>query len=243
MKLIAAQISATPGDVEKNLAQHIDAIHAAASQGADAVVFPELSLTGYEPELAGGLAMAPTDSRLDAFQALSDRYTLLIAVGAPTQGREGTQISMIAFQPGLPRVVYSKQLLHADELPFFTPGTQQQVFRQGGHVLVPAICYESLQPAHADQAAAAGAQVYLASVAKSQKGVDLACNHYPAMARKHGMTVIMANCVGPADNFIGAGQSAVWNPNGERVCTADATRQALVAYDTRTGEAGTVSLA
>ena len=69
MKLIAAQISATPGDVEKNLAQHIDAIHAAASQGADAVVFPELSLTGYEPELAGGLAMAPTDSRLDAFQA------------------------------------------------------------------------------------------------------------------------------------------------------------------------------
>ena len=243
MKLIAAQLSATPGDVEKNLAKHIDVIHAAASEGADAVFFPELSLTGYEPELAGALAMVLTDNRLDIFQTLSDSYTLLIAVGAPTKGQEGTEISMITFQPGLPRTVYSKQLLHADELPFFTPGTQQQVLRQAEHVLVPAICYESLQPTHAAQAAAAGAQVYLASVAKSQKGVDMACNHYPAMARTHGMTVIMANCVGPADNFVGAGQSAVWNPNGERVCSADAFQQALVAYDTCTGEAGIVSLA
>ena len=243
MKLIAAQLSATPGDVEKNLAKHIDVIHAAASQGADAMFFPELSLTGYEPELAGALAMAPTDNRLDIFQALSDRYTLLIAVGAPTKGREGTEISMITFQPGLPRTVYSKQLLHADELPFFTPGTQQQVLRQAEHVLVPAICYESLQPAHAAQAAAAGAQVYLASVAKSQKGVALAYDHYPAIARQHGMTVIMANCTGPADNFIGAGQSAVWNREGERVCGADADQEAWVVYDTRTGEANVFSLA
>lgn len=117
------------------------------------------------------------------------------------------------------------------------------MFTQAAHVLAPAICYESLQPTHAAQAAAAGAQVYLASVAKSQKGVALAYDHYPAMARQHGMTVIMANCTGPADNFIGAGQSAVWNREGERVCGADAGQEAWVVYDTRTGEANVFSLA
>lgn len=122
MKLIAAQLLAAPGDVETNIGKHLDVIHLAAGEGANAVVFPELSLTGYEPALAADLALALADSRLDAFQLLSDRYAMLIAVGAPTKGQEGIEISMITFQPGLPRTLYSKQLLHADELPFFTPG-------------------------------------------------------------------------------------------------------------------------
>lgn len=65
--------------------------------------------------------MHPTDRRFDEFQALSDRDGMLIAVGAPTKGTKGNEISMICFQPGLARRTYSKQHLHVDEYPFLRP--------------------------------------------------------------------------------------------------------------------------
>lgn len=240
MKLIAAQMLATPGNIEHNIARHEQIIHLAASHGADVLLFPELSVTGYEPQLAQALAMSPMDERLDGFQALSDRHGMLIAVGVPTRGQQGIEISMVTFQPGQVRSAYSKQHLHADELAFFSAGTQPRVLHHAGVLLAPAICYESLQAGHAQQAAASGAQVYLASVAKSERGVAAANAHYPSIAWQHSMVVLMANCVGPSDTFIGAGQSAVWDAEGQRVGGANAAEEALLVYDTQSGQARVV---
>ena len=52
----AAQTCPVKGDVNANLDEHLRLIDLAASEGAQVVVFPELSLTGYEIELASGLA-------------------------------------------------------------------------------------------------------------------------------------------------------------------------------------------
>ena len=242
MKLIAAQIACVPGDVEHNLDKHVDIIEIAASLGANAIVFPELSLTGYEPRLAEVLAMQPEDERLDVFQWLSDRFGLLIAVGAPIRKAGGNRIGMLVFQPELPRSLYCKQRLHPDELPFFLPGAGQSLFTRGDYRLAPAICFESLQAEHAQHAAQAGAQVYFTSVAKSQRGVDSAYGHYPMIAREHGMTVLMANCVGRADDSIAAGQSGVWNAEGLLVAGADAVSEALVVYELGTGEGEVIGL-
>ncbi|MDG4481222.1 carbon-nitrogen hydrolase family protein [Xanthomonas vesicatoria] len=242
MKLTAAQILSTPGQIEGNISKHLDVIRLAASKGADVLVFPELSLTGYEPGLAQALAVQPADQRFDQLQLASDRYGMLIAVGAPTKGAKGTEISMLCFQPGLERTSYSKQQLHPDEFPFFTAGSEQPVLRHADQLLAPAICYESLQASHAEQAAASGAGVYLASVAKSERGVTSAYSHYPTIAKTHSMTVLMANCVGPADTFIGAGRSAIWSSDGDLVCSADAFQEALVSYDMGTGEANVFRL-
>lgn len=143
---------------------------------------------------------------------------------------------MVIFQPKKDLSFYSKQLLHPDELPFFVPRKEQTTISIDGKLLVPAICYESLQPEHAREAAALGADVYVASVAKSANGVIRANAHYPAMAKAHGMFVLMANCVGKADNFIGAGQSAVWNQEGKLLLQANATQEALLILDTATGD-------
>ncbi|WP_407309963.1 carbon-nitrogen hydrolase family protein [Pseudomonas sp. nanlin1] len=243
MKLIAAQLAAHPGDIPRNLDKHRHAIEVAAGHGADCVFFPELSLTGYEPHLAEQLAMLASDQRLDVLQTLSDQHALVIGVGVPLVGDKGTEIGMVIFQPAQARSSYSKMHLHAHELPFFVPGKQQRVYQVKGQVLAPAICFESLQPEHAQQAAGLGAQVYVASVAKSAKGVLGAYAHYPQIASELGMTVMMANCIGPADNFVGAGQSGVWNPKGERLCSADADREVLLAYDLQTGIAALHKLA
>ncbi|MCE4513905.1 nitrilase-related carbon-nitrogen hydrolase [Xanthomonas hortorum] len=121
MKLIAAQIASIPGEIGKNISKHLDVIRLAASKGADVLVFPELSLTGYEPGLAGALAVHPTDRRFDEFQVLSDRHGMLIAVGAPTKGAKGTEISMICFQPGLERSTYSSSIYTSTNTLFSRP--------------------------------------------------------------------------------------------------------------------------
>jgi predicted amidohydrolase len=63
-KIAAAQGVSVRGDIPRNITTHSTAIATAAMQGVSVLVFPELSLTGYEPDLAAELAMTPSDSRL-----------------------------------------------------------------------------------------------------------------------------------------------------------------------------------
>ncbi len=48
MKIAIAQMAPAVGKVEENLGRHLELLEKAKGQGAEAVVFPELALTGYE---------------------------------------------------------------------------------------------------------------------------------------------------------------------------------------------------
>lgn len=231
MKLCAAQLQPVSGDISANLAKHLALIERGAAQGAEVIVFPELSLTGYEPHLAEKLATTIDDPRWTPLAEISDVRRVTIGVGVPLRCDTGVLIGMVWFQPDQPRMSYAKTLLHSDELPFFVAGQRQLILSQGVHRLASAICYESLQPAHAESAVSAGANVYLASVAKSAAGVAKARLHYPAIAKRHGLTVLMANCIGPCDNFLSVGQSAVWNSRGELVGQLDAEHEGVLVVD------------
>ena len=52
MKICVAQTRPIKGNIEANIENHINLLKLAISNEAEAVFFPELSLTGYEPELA-----------------------------------------------------------------------------------------------------------------------------------------------------------------------------------------------
>lgn len=123
MRLCAVQYQSAPGDVATNLERHCAFILHAAKHKSDFILFPELSLTGYEPTLAKKLATNQDDTCFDALQALSDKIEATICIGAPIRGADGVQIGMIIFQPNLAPQTYGKQKLHVDELPFFLPGT------------------------------------------------------------------------------------------------------------------------
>lgn len=237
MKIGIAQVRPLKGDIPGNIARHQRMIELASVLQASAVFFPELSLTGYEPELAKDLAATPDDSRFDVFQQIADRYNMTIGVGLPTRIETGICISMVIFQPGSLRQTYSKQQLHADELPYFVLGEEQLILSVGNAKLAPAICYESLQDSHAHQAFQLGAEIYVASVAKSQGGVSKAMAHYPAVARKYAMPVLMANCIGDCDTFESAGQSAVWTKKGVLLAQLDGKSEGMLVFDTETEKA------
>lgn len=60
LRVALAQINTALGDVSRNLTKHLSLIEAAEKQGANLVVFPELSLTGYVlQDLVSTVALSP----------------------------------------------------------------------------------------------------------------------------------------------------------------------------------------
>ncbi len=234
MKIAVAQIKPAKGEIDSNIASHKKFIERAISQGTDMLVFPELSLTGYEPTLAKVLAILPDDHRFDDFQHISDTHQLTMGVGVPTLHSNGICISMLLFQPHQPRQVYSKKYLHADEEAFFVSGEGMPVLKVHDTTIALAICYEISVPEHAAFAYAQGAEIYLASVAKSVSGIDKALPRLSAIARQYGMTVLMSNCIGQADGEECTGKSSVWNHKGKLMAQLNDQQEGIIILDTNT---------
>ena len=236
MKICVAQTRPVKGDIQSNIERHKKLIDLGFSDGAEIIIFPELSITGYEPELAKELATTENDSRFDDFQKISNAKQITIGIGVPTKNDAGISISMILFQPRKPRQIYSKKYLHSDEEPFFVSG-QSSVGLIGGEARAAlAICYELSVPEHSANAFQSGAKTYIASVANTAEGVEKAAKSLSDIAEKYAMTVLMSNCVGHCDNFESAGKSAIWNDKGLLVGQLSDTSEGIIIFDTETQE-------
>ncbi|WP_179007175.1 GNAT family N-acetyltransferase [Winogradskyella forsetii] len=231
MKICIAQSESLKGKVQQNIQNHLQLIERAIALNSDLIIFPELSITGYEPKLAKELATNIENAMFDPFQKLSDKGNITIGIGMPTHGVEGLHISMLIFQPETPRTVYSKQRLHEDEKPYFVGGTYQTYLYIKETKIALGICFETLQQDHFFNAVQNGAALYIASVAKSKGGIDKAYARFPKMANKFNTPILMSNSVGFCDNFLSIGRSAVWHPNGDLIAQLDDDNQGLLIYD------------
>jgi predicted amidohydrolase len=234
VKLCVAQSRPVKGDIAANIERHKALLELA--RDSDVIVFPELSLTGYEPTLAGELAIDSSDSRLDGFQAISDAEGIAIGVGAPTRSTTAARITMVLFLPHRSRLTYSKRYLHPDEEPFFVSGDNVATVNVNRAVIAPAICYELSIAEHAEKAFRSGASIYMASVAKTAKGLDAALPRLAAIARQYSMTVLMANCVGECDGCQCAGQTSIWNKTESLVGQLSDRDEGILMIDTETQE-------
>ncbi len=236
MKICVAQTRPLKGDIQGNIERHKLFVDLAVAGGAETVIFPELSITGYESQLAKELATTQDDPRFDTFQQLADRHQLTIGIGVPIKNPAGINIGLVLFQPHAPRQTYFKKYIHSDEEGFFISGENAlSVIRSKPNIGL-AICYELSVPAHSEQAYKSGAEIYIASVAKTADGVERAFQSLPDIARKYAMTVLMSNCIGPCDTFESAGGTAIWNNRGERLGQLDDASEGLLILDTETEE-------
>jgi predicted amidohydrolase len=236
MKICAAQTRPITGDIQSNIDHHKKLIDLAAANGADTIIFPELSLTGYEPALSKELATHQDDRRFDVFQKISDARQITIGVGAPTKNDTGICISIIIFQPHGARQTYSKKYLHPDEEEFFVSGQSYTGLIGNKTKIAPAICYELSVPEHAENAFKSGAEVYMASVAKFVNGVEKAIIRLSEIANRYSMTVLMANCIGKCDGQECAGKTSAWNKKGVLLEQLNDTNEGIIIFDTDSKE-------
>jgi len=91
-----AQVEPTLGNVERNLALHVESVGAARAAGADVVLFPELSLTGYflkdqTAEVALAREAAPVRALVERSREIS------IGFGFVERARDGRIFNSYAF--------------------------------------------------------------------------------------------------------------------------------------------------
>ena len=236
MRVAIAQIEAIKGNVEKNIEIHLKWIKQAIQNNADMLVFPELSVTGYEPDLAENLATNQDDTRLDDIQNLSDRNGITIGVGLPTKDERDVFVSMIIFQPHKERITYSKQYLYPPEESIFKAGKNPLVLNFETEVVSPAICYEISNKAHCEFAKRNNATIYIASVLSSINGIDADMKKLSDIAKHKDLVTFMANYVGESGGYKCAGKSSVWDTTGKLIGQLDSETEGILIYDTETKE-------
>lgn len=226
MRIACAQTVPRPGDVAANVAEHVRLAEEAADGGASVVVFPELSLTGYELDRAERLAFTDGDTRLDPLVALARSRGITLVVGAPLRRGAALHLGAWIVRPdGIDR--YTKRHLGAfpasanpdgpvppPEPSVFTAGDDDPLVAIGHERAAVAICADVGHPDHAARAADRGATIYLASMFVIPAEFDEAMSRLRDRAARHGMTVAFANYGGPSGGLPSAGRSAILAPDG-----------------------------
>jgi predicted amidohydrolase len=236
MKICVAQTHPVKGDIDKNIQRHVDFVNRALVHHSSLILFPELSLTGYEPSLAKHRVFSSDDIRLNIFQELSDASDITIGVGVPTKSATGVCISLIMFQPGQRRKTYSKKYLHPDEEEFFVSGSNVSGSNFSGvnvkgYDVALAICYEISVREHLESACKSGASIYMASVAKFAHGIDKALITLTDTACGNFQLVLMSNSVGLSDGHVCAGKSSVWDNNGRLIAQLNEKDEGIIIVD------------
>ncbi|ROM69575.1 carbon-nitrogen hydrolase family protein [Pseudomonas brassicacearum] len=226
----AAQSISIAGDVHANLLRHQRFMQAAAEQNVQLLVFPELSLTGYERGLAADLAILPQDAVLQPLRDLARELGLTAVVGMPIRLAADAPILIGALVLGADGSlgVYSKQHLHPGEEVAFAPGHGGSMLAMGQDHIALAVCADFSHPSHAAAAAGQGATLYAAGVLITEGGYVPDTTLLQGYARQHAMTVLMANHGGATGGWESAGRSAVWGPDGSLIATAPGTGELLV---------------
>jgi predicted amidohydrolase len=234
--IAAAQITVTPGDVATNIAAHAEAVVRAAAAGVAVVVFPELSLTGYEPRLAAELAVTAADPRLDVLQQVAERHQITVTVGAPLSSMAKPQIGAFVVSPGQPIRTYRKMHLGSTEAAYFSEGWPPLAIDVRGHRIGVAICADTSRPSHPKIYAQMDAGIYAAGVCFTEEWYAEDAPRFRQYALEFGMLTVMANQGVSNGSYASVGRSAIWAPGGALLAQAPGVEDALVLATVTAGD-------
>ncbi|MEV4417511.1 carbon-nitrogen hydrolase family protein [Catellatospora sp. NPDC049609] len=208
--IAAAQPPVLAYDVVANAAAHAEAIRAAQAR---VVVFPELSLTGYELDAP---VLGPDDARLAPIVAACAQAGALALVGAPVPGDAGREhIALLAVDGGGARVAYRKVWVDESENRF-SPGPGPVVIEVDGWRLGLAICRDTRFAEHDAATAALGMDVFVAAVLEHERDAHVPGERARRVIADRGVPVATASFAGGTGGGFdrAAGGSTVWAHDG-----------------------------
>lgn len=211
LTIAAVQPLIRSDDVAGNAGRHGEAILAA---GADIVVFPELSLTGYELEAA---ALSASDERLTPIVDACRTTESTALIGAPVGGSSGGRsIGMLVVDAGGAQVAYRKMWLGGDEPAHVVAGDAPAVLDVRGWRVGLAICKDTGVAAHAAATVALGCDVYAGGVLETAADAAVQPRRARAIANRHRVWVALSSFAGSTGGGYtsAAGESAIWRPDG-----------------------------
>lgn len=232
--LSLAQVNTLVGDIPGNTRQVLSlAERAWREQQADAVIFPELTLTGYPPEdLLLRPSLAPRiEQALAELQAACLPLAMVVGYPRLCEGKLYNMAGVI--QGGELIAEYAKQCLPNyqvfDEKRYFAAGENACVFDLKGVPCALTVCEDIWHPQPMAQAQAAGAQLMLnLNASPYHRGKQQERELMLAeRARAGAMPIVYVNLVGGQDELVFDGGSVLVSAEGEVCQRASAFEEGL----------------
>jgi predicted amidohydrolase len=238
-----AQTMPVLGDIEKNLQAHFRAIEAAQREGVKVLLFPELSLTGYNVgHICRDVSLWRTAPQI---MALAKESANMYLVAGFLEEGAGAQFynSSLTMKDG--SLVYLHRKLNLatygrlEEGKYFGTGRYIETFwiepPWRGSIL---ICADLWNPALPYLAALHGATLLMAPINSAEdavssefsnfRGWDLAMRYYSMI---YGLPILMANRVGREGDLTFWGGSQILDPFGNVLAQADEYSEQLIVAD------------
>jgi len=262
IRLALAQLNPVVGDLSGNSAKCLEAVRAAAAQGADIVVLPEMMITGYPVE---DLALRPSFQNASELATKSFATELksaglghvLVFVGylrrtndteAKTLGvpRGGPMNCAAVIYDGQIQASYAKHHLPNygvfDEYRYFVPGNDSVLIRAFGIDIAVAICEDLWQdggPVSQVKANGAGLLVVLNGSPYERDKDDVRLNLVKLRAKEADATLAYVNMVGGQDELVFEGDSIIVSSNGNVIQRALQFETDMLISDLEIAAAGT----
>ena len=256
LRFVIAQLDFMVGDVLGNASRVIGAAKQARDEhGAQAIVFPELSLTGYPPE---DLLMRPGLHRAVS-QALDDIRSQVngidVILGYPKQTVKQIDGSTSSALFNTAAVIRNGEIIAEynkcelpnygvfDEKRYFTEGLDPCVVDIGGVPVGITICEDIWIPDNIQKSRQAGASLIVnlnASPYRIQKSQEREAQ-LVSRATESGLPIIYVNLVGGQDELVFDGQSLVMAANGTVCQRASAFEEELTVVNLDIADDGSVS--
>jgi predicted amidohydrolase len=229
-----AQIDCALGDVAENTRRAKEVVARARSQGADLVVLPELTLTGYTlGRVSDDVSRSVDDPEIVELAQQADG--LGCVVGFAEAGRVHTYNSAAYLEGGAVRHVHRKLYLPTydiwEERKHFTPGDAMRAFDTDIGRVAVLICSDAWQPALAVVAVQDGARVLIVPANSTARRPEIQAEWRDVnrfYARMLETYVVFVNRVGTEGELSFWGGSHVYDPWGELVAEAPADEPALL---------------
>ena len=238
LRVAAAQINTTVGDLAGNSERILAAIKAAEEAGADLVALPELAVTGYPPEdlLLRPAFVAEAQRALEKVAARTGQTVAVI--GFPLAERDLYNAAAVC-AGGDVRGVYRKWLLPNygvfDEARYFTPSEDPgPLFVVNGVRVAVSICEDIWSPTGPIAAQAAGGAELAVSINASPYYAGRLAEREPMVATRaadHSIPILYVNSIGGQDELVFDGGSAIYDESGHLLARARQFEEDLLVVD------------
>ena len=245
-RIALAQIDPVLGDLDANIKKHLAFADRAAAAGAQVVVFPELSLTGYSiKDMNWDLAVNPHRNPGPLAPLVEKGRSMTIIAGGVEEGESfGVYNSAFCFEGGTVRSVHRKSYPPTygmfEELRYFSRGSSVRAFDTNHGRLGVLICEDLWHLPLPYLLAADGATTIVTLVASPTRvgGNDaelpiaaVNSGNHKAYARLLSVYLVFCNRVGFEDGVNFWGGSEVIGPSGETVVAAKLFDEDLIVAD------------
>ena len=230
LKAAAAQIRPDKNDPEGNAKKHIAFMEKAKDEGAQLLLFPECSLTGYASKGAEELALPVDSEYIKSIEKASDELGLAVCFGYIEKRDGGLSICQEIYSEHK-KTLYRKTHLGLSEQLYFEEGSSFPVCEIKGVRIGMQLCWESHIPQISACYRKQGAELLLFPYASGMSGEKCRENwsvHLPARASDNGCFALACNLLSEEKG----GGTAFYDPKGKLISSYFGNEERMLFCET-----------